>query len=209
MRGFLLGLSSGTVCLAYCAPVVVPYLLGEGRAVKGNYWILGQFLIGRLLGYLIFALLAWALGLFLAQYKLYRETFFGASYIFLGVFLIYYCFKKHKGLCAAEHFKGFFKNWFSKSRVLPIILGFLTGVNLCPPFLLAFTDAASTVSLLGALAFFCSFFLGTLVFFVPIPLLGFLKQNQISQYIGKMAAGIIGSYYFLMGILIVMGGIKQ
>ncbi len=209
MRGFLLGLSSGTVCLAYCAPVVIPYLLGEGRTIKGNYRILGLFLIGRLSGYLIFALLAWALGLFLGEYQLYREMFFGTSYIVLGVFLIHYCFRKPKGFCAAEYYKGFLKNFCSENRVLPVFLGFLTGINLCPPFLLAFTGAASTVDLFGALAFFGSFFLGTLVFFVPIPLVGFLKRNEISRFIGKTAAGMIGSYYFLSGILIFVGGIKQ
>ncbi len=209
MRGVLLGLSSGAVCLAYCAPVVIPYLLGEGRTIKGNYRILGLFLIGRLSGYLIFALLAWILGLFLAEYRFYREMFFGASYIVLGGFLIHYCFRKPEIFCAAEYYKGFLKNFCSANLFLPVFLGFLTGINLCPPFLLAFTSAASTVDLLGSLAFFGSFFLGTLVFFVPIPLLGLLKQNQVSKWIGKMAAGIIGSYYFLMGILILIGGIKQ
>jgi hypothetical protein len=207
MRGFLLGLANGTICLAYCAPVVIPYLLGEGRSIKGNYWLLGQFLIGRLFGYLIFAVFAWALGLFLATSKL-RDLIFGLCYLILAGFLIYYCFKKSKGLCAAEYFKGLMGKRFAIHHFLPIILGFLTGVNLCPPFLLAFTSAVSAISLLSALAFFSTFFLGTLVFFVPIPFLGFWKQNQVCQWIGKMAAGIIGVYYFIMGILILIGGMK-
>lgn len=34
MRGFLLGLGGGSVCTAYCAPVLVLCLLGEGRPAE-------------------------------------------------------------------------------------------------------------------------------------------------------------------------------
>ena len=211
MNGFLLGLANGTLCLAYCAPVVVPDLLGEGRAIKGNYVILGKFLFGRLMGYLLFAILAWTLGLFLTKYQSYREMVFGVSYIVLALFLGYYCFRKPQNICAAGYFKGFIRKCqtFQPVDMYPVILGFFTGVNLCPPFLLAFTGAASTASLVSALAFFGSFFLGTLIFFVPLPLLGMWKQNQVAQWTGKMAAGLIGSYYFLVGMLMLFGGMKQ
>lgn len=210
MRGFLLGLASGTVCLAYCAPVIVPYLLGEGQTIRRNYLELGQFLIGRLLGYLIFAVLAWALGLLIKEHEAFRETIFGASYIFLAGLLIYYCFRRPKNLCAAEYFKGFLPGFLANQRsFLPVVFGLLTGLNLCPPFLLAFTSAASGGSLWSSLAFFGAFFLGTSVFFVPIPFLGLLKRNEALRSVGKMAAGIIGSYYFCTGILILIGGIKK
>ena len=31
MEAFLSGLSNGVLCVAYCAPVLVPYLIGQGR----------------------------------------------------------------------------------------------------------------------------------------------------------------------------------
>ena len=58
MQAFLLGLSYGAVCVAYCAPVLVPYLLGEGNRTWRNYAVLLRFLAGRLLGYLLFGIMA-------------------------------------------------------------------------------------------------------------------------------------------------------
>ena len=55
VKGFLLGIASGGACLAYCAPVLVPYLLGEGKTLRGNAVLVGGFLGGRLIGYLAFA----------------------------------------------------------------------------------------------------------------------------------------------------------
>lgn len=61
MQAFLLGLSNGAVCLAYCAPVLIPYLLGEGKRISRNFAVLIRFLAGRLLGYLLFGIMAWAI----------------------------------------------------------------------------------------------------------------------------------------------------
>ena len=48
MQGFLLGLANGTTCLAFCAPVLVPFLLEEGKNVRQNLMTLFKFLGGRL-----------------------------------------------------------------------------------------------------------------------------------------------------------------
>lgn len=213
MRGFLLGLANGTVCLAYCAPVIVPYFLGEGQTLRRNYLELGQFLAGRLLGYLLFAVLAWSLSLLVAGHNAARardrEMIFGASYILLAGLLVYYCFRKTKSFCAAERFQGFLPGWFSNHRfLLPVTMGFLTGLNLCPPFLLAFTSAVSGGGLWSSLAFFSTFFLGTSLFFIPVPILGIVKRTAVLRTIGKMAAGVIGCYYLYQGILILTGGIQ-
>ena len=50
LEGFILGLSSGVACIATCAPVLIPYLLGEGKGIVHNCWVTGQFLLGRLVG---------------------------------------------------------------------------------------------------------------------------------------------------------------
>jgi sulfite exporter TauE/SafE len=88
MGAFLLGFSSGTVCLAYCAPVLVPFLLGEGQGVGRNVLLLAEFLLGRLTGYLIFAVLAWAIGLMLLPTLAWRQVIFGVAYILLSILLV-------------------------------------------------------------------------------------------------------------------------
>jgi len=101
VQGFILGIASGTACLAYCAPVLVPVLLGEGENIQRNYVILGQFLGGRLGGYLLFSLLVWFAGFPLSGLQ-YREVIFGIAYIVLALFLAYYGLSNHKALCAGQ-----------------------------------------------------------------------------------------------------------
>ena len=54
MKAFFLGLSSGAACVAYCAPVLVPILLGGGEGVARSAGVMLKFHAGRLAGYLIF-----------------------------------------------------------------------------------------------------------------------------------------------------------
>lgn len=61
-EALLLGLASGPACVASCGPVVVPSLLAEGAGWRVNGRYLMSFLGARLLGYVLFAAVAWELG---------------------------------------------------------------------------------------------------------------------------------------------------
>jgi len=100
--GVFLGLSNGLVCLAYCAPVLVPYMLGEGKGVFRNISLTAQFLGGRLLGYLIFGIIAWGINKRVLGTLGYRELIIGGAYIALSVSLIFYGLLNVKKSCAAR-----------------------------------------------------------------------------------------------------------
>jgi hypothetical protein len=72
---------------------------------------------------------------------------------------------------------------------------------------LAFTNAASTGTLVGSLVFFLAFFLGTSVYFIPIPFLGVFRRVSTLQIVGKFAAVIVALYYLGTGILLLAGGV--
>ena len=208
MNPFLLGLSSGTVCLAYCSPVLVPYLLGEGRTVRRNAILVAQFLLGRLIGYLIFGILAWTIGLAFQERTAHREVFIGVIYMALAALMVMWGFSNKKSDCPVKSrhkllgwVSGHFPVW------IPFLFGFLTGLNLCPPFLLAFTGAATTGTILGSLSYFLMFFAGTSVYMLPMPLLGGFRRLQIIQTVGRLASGIIGFYFFYTGLIIFRGGL--
>lgn len=208
MEGFFLGLANGTVCVAYCAPVLVPYILGKGENTLENFSTLGKFLFGRLLGYMVFALIAWATNKIVLENTVYKELILGLAYIVLAVFMFFYGIINSHGFCTVKRAKKFeAKLTFVNSKMLPIILGLLTGLNLCPPFLIAFTGAAVSGSILGSMFFFLMFFIATSLYFVPIPFIGMLKQHSELKNIGKMAAIIMSLYYLYMGIIVIQGGI--
>jgi sulfite exporter TauE/SafE len=209
LDGFFLGLSSGVACIATCAPVLIPYLLGEGKGIVRNYWVTGQFLFGRLLGYLLFAVLAWTISSTILQEGSQRNIIIGVAYIlFSGLLIFYGFFKKQKAECKAACNQSKYQRLSAISpALLPVAAGFATGLSFCPPFLLAFAGAAEQTSLFGAMLFFFSIFLGTSLLFVLAPFVGAFNRFPVLQIVGKMAAGLMGLYYLYSGIILIVGGL--
>ena len=207
LQGFLLGLSTGATCLAYCAPVLVPYLLGEAKSIRQTAWTLSRFMLGRLLGYLVFAVIAWLAGSWLGLLTERRETLMGPIYILLAALLLWYGMLQPVAPCAGSALHGRAARLAQKRpALLPLLMGFFTGLKLCPPFLLAFAAAGEISTLEHSLLFFLSFFAGTALFFLPTPLLGACKNIAPLKNIGRLAAAVMSVYYFYIGILLVLGG---
>ncbi len=208
MQGFLLGLANGTTCLAFCAPALIPFLMHEGQTVRQNLVTLAKFLGGRLGGYTLFGLLAWATGSLLLRAANYQSLVIGAAYVGLAALLLVAVLRKKApaSACAFEGAQAKLSRW---PALLPVGMGFLAGLKVCPPLLLAFTDAASTGTLTGSLVFFLAFFLGTSLYFIPLSFLGAFTRVTALRIVGQFAAVIVALYYLYSGILLLAGGIQQ
>jgi sulfite exporter TauE/SafE len=199
-EGFILGLSTGAVCVAYCGPVLLPFILGEGTTVVQNAKSVGLFLGGRLLAYILVGFLSGLLSLALVQHSLQNRFVFGIIYTLLAVFMIAYGFYRFREICLGQKHQKLQKNLSRWPIAIPAAGGFVTGLNLCPPFLLAITGAVETHNLYDSLLFFVFFFLGTSLYFIPMPFLGFFRKKQVLQVIGKFAAILAGLLYLYKGI---------
>ncbi len=206
MRGFLLGLANGTACLAFCAPVLIPFLLHEGQSTRRSLLTLLQFLGGRLGGYLLLGLLAWGTSSLLLQTSPYQRLVVGATYVGLAALLLVTVLRRRSpaGACAFKGARGRLARW---PALLPVAMGFLAGLKLCPPLLLAFADAAHTATLGGGLLVFLTFFLGTSVYFVPLSFLGTLSRVSALRFVGQVAAVTVALYYMVAGVLMLAGGV--
>lgn len=211
MEGFILGLSSGVLCVAACAPVLIPYLLGEAKGIALNAWLTLQFLAGRLFGYLVFAVFAWAASLSLSARDAQRDLIIGGAYVFFSALLIAYGFFRQE----ASRRKSCFVNRCQKlipvarPALLPCIAGLITGLSFCPPLMLAFAGAAAQSGLGESLLYFLSFFIGTSVLFVFAPFVGALKRFPVARTVGKLAAGVMGVYYGYSGSMMILGGLSR
>jgi sulfite exporter TauE/SafE len=235
MEGFLLGLASGITCVASCAPVMLPLFMGQGRRVGQNGWLLAQFLLGRLVGYLLFGLLAGLAGRMILRAGGPAGILFGGIYFLMGALLLLFGMAEFvrmprpigillgsAGSASPEPDPGReadprlgcpvpprrVRRWLDFAPGLfPLALGFLTGLNVCVPFVAAFTAAAGQGSLTASLFFFLMFFAGTAVFFLPFPFLGAFHHVAALRTIGRFAAIFMALYYLYSGVISLLGGI--
>jgi hypothetical protein len=205
MSGFLLGLSLGAACLASCAPVLVPWYLAGAARWGRNFLLLGLFSAGRQAGYSAFGILAWLIH---PAIESVRGSFvFGLIYLAMAVMLIQFGrAKSHSGCVGEGAMRRIPAAILARPWILAVILGLLVGLNLCPPFVAAFTKAAESSSLAGSVGFFVSFWAGTTVYLLPLPMVGLVK-HPAAAIVGRMACWIMAAYFVYQGVLMLLGGL--
>lgn len=190
-QGILLGLSTGIFCLVTCAPVYVPFVLSEDRKLRRNILSVVEIAIGRLIAYLFFGLI---LGIFGKQIDgPWLNRAIGTAMILLSVLmLVFVAVKKwpHFGLCKLN----------KKYINYPTFFGFLTGINVCPPFLLAMSAALSYASIAGSILLFGGFFVGTSFYLILLVPLGLAAKVESIRQIGLITAVMSGVMFFILGL---------
>jgi hypothetical protein len=193
-EGFLLGLSTGFYCLVSCLPLLAPYLLAEGSSAwRLNLRIFLEFLAGRFLAYMLFALLAtlagqagrgalppWLLPLSMLLCGLWMGG--------LAVFRV-----RTASACALKTGISPF------AQRLPLLLGFVTGINVCPPFAAGFLRLMELADLPSGFAYFGGFFTATSLFISPV-LLGTPWVGARANEIGRLTLLLAGLWYALLGL---------
>ena len=202
-----LGLATGPVCLASCGPVVLPWMLVQPRGLATHAQQLTIFLAARLAGYLLFASAVWSTAAAMPQSWGARSWVFGAVQLGLGIGLLVYAAGPSRAHCPpAVHSE------FVHITPAPLpgpaprpgprgaaTLGFLTGINLCPPFLVASVRAAQLPNLTAALFFFLCFFVGTSVWFTPFLSLGAVRRTPAFLIVARMVALLLACWYVFSG----------
>jgi hypothetical protein len=184
---------------------LLPWLGAEPRDLGTTGRLMAMFLGGRLAGYLAFAVVAWAAGLTLPVDLRTRTLVFGLANFGLAALLGFSaCFPRRRCFMAPhEHQTGLYQIG-ATDRFRPptaLTLGFLTGLNLCPPFVAAGVRAAATHSLPGALAFFAFFFAGTTVWFLPSLAVSSLRRFSAVPVVARMTMAALAVYYAYLGVV--------
>jgi len=181
--------------MAACLPLLAPYLLAEGRAAwKFNFWIFLEFLGGRFAAYMLFALLGSLAGK--AGRNVFPSWLMPASMLATGLLMtVLAAFKVSTGNapCVLKRdFSPFFKR-------LPLALGFVTGINICPPFAAGFLRLMELADVLKGFIYFGGFFTATSLFISPV-LLGTPWLGQKANEIGRLTLLLAGLWYAALGL---------
>jgi hypothetical protein len=79
-------------------------------------------------------------------------------------------------------------------------LGFLAGVNLCPPFLLAVTTVVGVGGVLRGALFFSVFFVGTSVWLVPLLAVAPVARLASVRFAARVASVLAGGYFIFLAL---------
>ncbi len=203
-EALLLGLVTGPVCVASCGPVVVPWLLTQQQGFSIGARQLSFFLLARCTGYLAFAAVAWLAGATLQHQWSGHVWLFGAVQLLLAAALVLYAVGWPRRGCHPAAGSEALVQIESRPRRPSLAgagtLGLLTGLSLCPPFLVAGVRAAQLAHLSLSLLFFAAFFMGTSAWFAPLLAFGFLRRSPAIEIVARMTACLLALYYGLLGV---------
>jgi len=197
IQPFLLGLSVGVFCFTYCVPFVAPFLIAEKRKLKNSFSFVLKFILGRFGGYVLFGAFFGYLGERINNYTI--NLILIIALIFLSLILIIYAFgliKPKFSFCGKKIIKN-------KS---PLIMGFLMGINICPPFLMSVSYVFTLHSTIKGIIYFIVFFLGTSLYLLPLVFLGLLSKIKEFRIIGRIAALVVGIVFLVYGIYYIFRG---
>jgi len=202
-EAFVLGLATGPVCLASCGPAVLPWMLTQPKGFLLHGRRLAVFLAGRLAGYLLFAVVAWRIGNAIPSSWEARPWIYGAVELALAVALLVYAAGWPHPRCRlvepAENLVQIDAQPHRSSSGA-LTLGFLTGINLCPPFLVAAVRASQFSNLVSSLVFFISFFAATALWFTPLLSLGWVKRSAGLVTVARITALLLAGWYTVTGV---------
>lgn len=195
---FFAGLSTGIYCFVFCFPFLIPLVLSEEKKKKENLLLIFKFLLGRFSGYIIFGAIVGFLG---EQIK--NSSFDITSKISLMVlsFLLI--------LYSLGFLKSRYNFCFKIKKInpsIPILMGFLNGINICPPFLISLNYIFLLHNTLYGIFYFLIFFLATSFYFLPFFFFGFLNKMKEFQIVGRVSALLVGILFFLYSVLSVFQG---
>jgi len=188
--GYLAGFSIGVYCLGLCLPVFLPILLSEKRNIKKSFWLVVEFSLGRLGGYLFFGLIFGWLGQTIKSNLVHQIV--SLANLWLGISMILYSLRAiNQKFCPAKLFN--YLKW-------TFLVGFLTGVNICPPFLASLTYVFNLRDVFLSLIYFFTFFLGTSTYIIPAAIFGFFSKIPWLQKLGQISGFFVGFYFIAQSL---------
>ncbi|MGD0343161.1 MAG: sulfite exporter TauE/SafE family protein [Bacteroidales bacterium] len=200
---FILGLSSGSACLVTCGMVMFPYLMAGSAGVKKIVADLSVFMLTRLVIYFFLATFAWFFGQALFTNPVMKNVVPGILYIVFAVLLVWYSIgRSRKSVCPAK-----IVTTVNNKKLIPLFLGVVNSLGFCPALLIIVTKGAIQSTLLQSYMAFLAFFVGSSLWFLPLPLAGKIRRKQVIETIGILATRLAGTIFIIKGITILIGGL--
>ncbi len=200
VESLLIGLSTSASCVAQCGNIILSIIMAEKKSVGQSYGLLGGFMLGRLL---IYSGISAVISLIDSAATI-PASVTAVSLIAVSAIMLIYSVGKTKQLCVGHHFtRKIYSACHGRISLLAFAAGALSSLNICPPII---SLIASSIGTKAVFANFAMFFIGTSVFFLPMPLIGAIKNTEAVTKTGRAAALIVSIIFLAKGIGILASG---
>ncbi len=188
----LAGLSTGLFCCTTCVPFLAPYLAAEQRTGQALVRVMIEFIGGRLIGYVLFGAVVGILGEWMDDAMFNRVS--TISMLLLALVMLLYA----AGLARPSW--SFCAHTGRLRTRTPLVMGFLMGVNVCPPFLLSIAYVFTLHSAAKGIVYFLVFFAATTLYFLPLFFLGLLGRMTEFRAVARVSAWLVGLLFLGYGL---------
>lgn len=208
VTGLFMGLGP---CLAFCGPILFPYIAGSKRSWLGGLKDILIFSASRVVIYGFLGLLASSIGYFLAElipspkFNLIKYLGTGIFVLLLGIIMI--LGRTRFFFCRLLH-----RETIERSTKSMVLLGILIGVSPCPPLIGVLTTIAVEAKgpFMGTF-WGLSFGLGTVI--SPLIILalvagGLGKLLSLKPILHQVASRICGLFLIYFGIRLILGAVR-
>jgi sulfite exporter TauE/SafE len=178
---------------------LVPFLIAEHRDTKGNFFIVMEYLSGRLIAYIIAGIIAGITGILIGNMKISGKIYGILIIITAFLMLLYSSGVIFEGIEKANKYMNFFK----VSARIPFTAGLINGLNFCPPFMAAFSYTIALKTIFGSILYFLFFFAATSVYVVPFIFTGLITRFDRVRNAGRIAAILVSIWLLIYGIYLI------
>jgi|GEM_PF-3428321 len=194
LSGFSSGLLNSFYCAGVCLPIVFPFAILKSAEDRWQFYSgLLTFLFGRLLGYLLIAVMTGFAGQIFNRISAWPKIS-AAIQILLALIIIQSVFNRR--IISRIKLSGPFN--YSNSL---FFIGLALGVNICPPFILAINQSLLLAGVFPAISYFLGFFTGSSVWVVILVLAPALARIKRLSSVLNIFLLLMGLYYLLTGLV--------
>lgn len=202
IQSLLLGLSTGTYCAMYCAPVLLPFLTGRNEvSVKKTARLTSLFLAGRLLTYCVMGIIFATAGLLLSRTfnPVFVRRLSVIAYILCGFVLLYDSLRTKTGTTERRCFRmNVVVSKNMRDAVASVLAGLTVGLHICPAYWATLLLCADSASVPASILYFSSFYAGTIPFFLPVLGLPFaVRKIPMLKRIAQITQALIAGYFII------------
>ena len=192
---FVIGLTQAPICAGVCVPAILPPLLSrDDTRVSSHAVSVAMFMAGRLAGYVAVGFLFGWLGAKVSGGLF--SVVLPVAQALIGAALLLYAVSettRKPGLCKMAHQWG-------NTAYFPLLIGVLSSVNLCPPFVAAVQQVMAHGGALYGAAYFLVFFLATSLVMIPVFFIALGNIVKALRSVGRVACAAVGLVFICTAV---------